>query len=229
MLDAALDAGLSGPGRLNDLCVKLEAASPGELKSGGEGWTITAGFAQTPFGKYIVGESPRGIFHLAFVDSVSGETEWDALVGNWPRARFQRDDAYAGGLSGRIVEWPAKTDSRPMLRVYVRGTVFQLRVWRALLRVQPGTLVSYGQLASSLGRPSAGRAVGAAVGHNSLAYLVPCHRVIRETGVIGQYHWGRIRKRAMHAWENATRTHRLGAVAPCHTSADVGSQFSRGH
>lgn len=205
VLDAALTSGLSGPGRLHDLCVNLEAASPGELKSGGAGWMITAGFADTPFGLCLVGESPRGICHLAFVESEDGAAEWAALQANWPQAQLQRDDAVAARLAIRIFERPTEIHSQRPLRAFVRGTAFQLQVWRALLQVQPGALVSYGHLAATLGKPAAARAVGTAVAQNPLAYLVPCHRVIRETGVVGDYHWGRIRKRAMLAWESAPR------------------------
>ncbi len=203
VLDAALVSGLSGPGRLHDLCASLEAASPGEVKSGGAGWTITAGFADSPFGRCLVGESPRGICHLAFVDSSDGMTEWAALTGDWPRARRLRDDAAAARLAARIFERPGGEHPRPALRAFVRGTAFQVRVWRALLQVRPGTLVSYGQLAAALDNPAAARAVGSAVGRNPLAYLIPCHRVIRETGVIGGYRGGTVRKRAMVAWESA--------------------------
>ena len=204
VLDAALDAGLSGAGRLHDLCVALEAASPGELKSGGAGWTIAAGFARSPFGTCLVAEGPRGICHLAFVASADGTTEWAALQEAWPQADLQRDDARARQLAGRIFARPGVDASRP-LRAFVRGTAFQLRVWRALLQLQPGTLISYGDLAVAIGHPSAARAVGTAIGRNPLAFLIPCHRVIRETGVVGDYRWGRTRKRAMLAWESGSQ------------------------
>jgi AraC family transcriptional regulator of adaptative response/methylated-DNA-[protein]-cysteine methyltransferase len=203
VLDSALDAGLSGPGRLHDLCVTLEGASPGEMKSGGEPWTIVAGFAATPFGNCLIAESPRGICHLAFADPGGEEAAWDELLENWPNARWQRDDAAAAKLVRPIFE-PANSKSpRPPLRAFVKGTAFQLRVWRALMQVPPGRLVTYGRLAAAIGNPTAARAVGTAVGQNSISYLIPCHRVIRETGVIGEYRWGRIRKRALLAWETA--------------------------
>ncbi|MBI5041928.1 MAG: methylated-DNA--[protein]-cysteine S-methyltransferase [Gammaproteobacteria bacterium] len=203
VLDVAMRSGLSGPGRLHDLCVNLEAASPGEVKSGGAGWTISAGFADTPFGRCLVGESPRGICHLTFVDSEDGAAEWIMLQAHWPQARLHRDDTRAVQLTARIFERSTETHSQPPLRALVRGTAFQVQVWRALLQVQPGTLISYGHLATALGKPSAARAVGTAVAQNPLAYLVPCHRVIRETGVVGDYHWGPVRKRAILAWESA--------------------------
>jgi AraC family transcriptional regulator of adaptative response/methylated-DNA-[protein]-cysteine methyltransferase len=207
VLDAALAAGLSGPGRLHDLCVGLEAASPGELKSGGAGWTITAGFAATPFGRYLTGEGPRGICHLAFVEPDSDDAALAELQAAWPRAGLQRDDAAAARLADRIfdrsVRVGAGAGAGQVLRAFVRGTPFQVRVWRALLQIPAGTLISYGALATALARPGAARAVGTAVGRNPLAYLIPCHRVIRGTGVIGDYRWGTARKRAMLAWEEA--------------------------
>lgn len=203
VLDVALSAGLSGPGRLHDLCVNLEAASPGEIKSGGAGWTISAGFADSPFGKCLIGESPRGICHLSFVENEKDAL--DALRAEWPQARLQRDDSVAARVAARAFERPTGACSRTALRAVVCGTTFQVRVWRALLQVPPGTLVSYGRLAAAVGKPAAARAVGAAVGMNSLAYLIPCHRVIRDTGVVGDYRWGRIRKRAILAWESSPR------------------------
>jgi AraC family transcriptional regulator of adaptative response/methylated-DNA-[protein]-cysteine methyltransferase len=203
ILEVALESGLSGPGRLHDLCVNLEAASPGELKSGGADWTISFGFADSPFGKCLIAESPRGICHLAFA-----EKEKSALAelrDNWPHAQLKRNDSAAAGFAARIFTRPDESHSQPALRAFVRGTPFQVRVWRALLQVQPGTLTSYGRLAGAIDQPAAARAVGTAVGQNPLAYLIPCHRVIRETGVIGGYRWGPVRKRAIIAWETASR------------------------
>lgn len=205
VLDTALRSGLSGPGRLHDLCVNLEAASPGELKSGGAGWTIVAGFAATPFGRCLVGESPRGICHLAFVESDDGVAEWTVLQSSWPHAGMRRDDAAAARLAARIFARAGAGHPLSNLKAFVRGTAFQVRVWRALLQLRPGTVVSYGQLAESLGEPNAARAVGTAIGQNPLAFLVPCHRVIRGTGIVGDYRWGRTRKRAILAWESAPR------------------------
>jgi len=205
ILDTAMDTGLSGPGRLHDLCVNLEAASPGELKSGGEGWTIEAGVANSPFGRCVVGQSPRGICHFSFVDPGNLNSALAALQADWPNARLHRDDSMATRLSGRIFERSRPALAQTPLRVLVYGTVFQVRVWQALLKIPSGTLVSYGNLAAALDQPAAARAVGSAVGQNSLAYLIPCHRVIRETGIIGDYRWGSVRKRALVAWENAAR------------------------
>jgi len=203
VLDAALGAGLSGPGRLHDLCLNLESASPGEMKSGGAGWTLEAGFTLSPFGTCLGAEGPRGICHLSFVEAGGEAAAWRQLQADWPNAHLHRNDAAAARMgkqifarrSGRILDRP--------LRAFVNGTPFQVRVWRALLRVPPGKLTTYRRVAAMAGRPDAARAVGTAVGRNPLAYLIPCHRVIRETGVIGDYRWGGIRKRAMVAWEAA--------------------------
>jgi AraC family transcriptional regulator of adaptative response/methylated-DNA-[protein]-cysteine methyltransferase len=205
VLDAALDTGLSGPSRLHDLCISLEAASPGEVKSGGEGWTLTVGFADSPFGNCLLAESHRGVCHLSFVDSGDKAAALAEVKAQWPRARFQRDDIAVKQLANRIFERPVVGNSPTPLRAFVRGTPFQARVWRALLQVQHGMLVSYGGLAAAVDQPTAARAVGSAVGQNPLAYLIPCHRVIRETGVLGNYRWGPVRKRAILAWENAPR------------------------
>ena len=201
----ALDAGLTGPGRLHDLCVSLEAASPGEWKSGGEGWTIAAGWADSPFGACLIAASPRGVCHLAFAQAGDKAAAWQRLQEEWPRARLQRDDGAAAHLAARAFAPRPAVAPPPALRAIVRGTPFQVRVWRALLQVRPGTLATYGRLAAAIGQPDAARAVGNAVGRNPLAYLIPCHRVIRETGVIGHYRWGETRKRAMLAWEGALR------------------------
>ena len=210
VLDAALISGLSGPGRLHDLCVTVEAASPGEVKSGGAGWTISAGLAESPFGACVIAEGPRGICHLAFVASDDGAAELATVQECWPKARLRRDDTAAAHVATRIFQHPGPSNARLALRAYVRGSAFQVRVWRALLQVRPGTLVSYGRLAAALGQPSAARAVGTAVGRNPLAFLIPCHRVIRETGVVGDYRWGTTRKRAILAWETCGTDARSG-------------------
>jgi len=204
ILDASFDTGLSSPSRLHDLCITLEAASPGEVKSGGKGWTIIVGFADCPFGKCLLGESPRGICHISFVESNHEDAALAEVEACWPRARTRRDDETVGQLANRIFHRVAIQDSSTPLRAFVRGTQFQVRVWRALLKVQPGTLVSYGGLATILNRPTAARAVASAVGQNPLGYLIPCHRVIRETGALGGYRWGEVRKQAILAWEHSS-------------------------
>jgi AraC family transcriptional regulator of adaptative response/methylated-DNA-[protein]-cysteine methyltransferase len=203
ILDAALEAGLSGPGRLHDLCVRLEAASPGEIKSGGAGWRMSAGYGPSPFGDCLVAQSLRGLCHLSFVDR-DRKSAWEELTRHWPNAAWRRDDAAAGRLLALIFARGQAPASRRPLRAFVKGTHFQVRVWRALLRVPPGRLTTYGHLAAAIGAPTAARAVGSAVAANDLAWLIPCHRVIRQTGAIGEYRWGATRKQAMIAWERAS-------------------------
>lgn len=205
VLDTSLEIGLSGPGRLHDLCVKLEGATPGEMKSGGAGWEICVGFADTPFGLACLAESPRGICHLSFVGKESRDEHVSEIGNVWFGAEVVRDDARIAELAGVIFSVEGGQGSGRALRGLVRGTAFQVRIWQALVRIPPGSLVSYGQLASAVGMPKASRAVGNAVGRNELAFLIPCHRVIRETGVIGNYRWGTERKRAIIAWENRMR------------------------
>lgn len=206
VLDAALDVGLSGPGRLHDLCVTLEAASPGEVKSGGEGWTMTCGFAESPFGTCLVAEGPRGVCHLTFVDSADRAAGEEALRSDWPRAGIEWNDGTAQRITSSL--FVPGAESR-QFRAFVRGSEFQVRVWRALLQVPFGQLVSYGELAESIGDRRSARAVGSAVGANSLAYLIPCHRVIRQTGIVSDYRWGPTRKKALIAWESSQQTSRI--------------------
>jgi len=212
VLDTALSAGLSGPGRLHDLCVALEAASPGEMKAGGADLTIDYGFAMTPFGEALIGETARGICHLSFLDGERRGGARRLLFDQWPAAKLQRNDKHAAELAGQIF-MRRENETRPRLRAFVRGTAFQLRVWRALLQVPAGALTSYGRLSAAIEQPSAARAVGSAVGANPVAFLIPCHRVIRETGVLGNYRWDPIRKRAILAWELAAQPARTAQAA----------------
>jgi AraC family transcriptional regulator of adaptative response/methylated-DNA-[protein]-cysteine methyltransferase len=195
VLDAALDAGLSGPGRLHDLFVSIEAASPGEVKSGGAGMQVEWGFAESPFGMCSVGWGRRGVCHLAFHDRASGFP--DALRGRWPNAHFVRNNQAAKKWIGKI--FVKRTGDR--IPAFLRGTAFQLKVWRALLLIPGGSVTTYSRIASAIGNPGALRAVGSACGANPVAWLIPCHRVIRETGVVSGYRWGNERKRSMLAME----------------------------
>ena len=205
VFDAALNAGLSGPGRLHDLCVTLEAASPGEMKNGGAGMQIDYGFAGTPFGEALIAETERGICHLSFIQEEGRDAVRDLLAEQWPKAKLHRSDQRAAELANRIFVRRPQNESRPSLRAFVRGTPFQLRVWRALLNVPSGSLTTYGRLSAAINQPGAARAVGSAVGANPISFVIPCHRVIRETGVLGNYGGGRIRKRAMLGWELSPR------------------------
>lgn len=203
VLDAALEAGLSGPGRLHDLMVTLEAMSPAEYARGGEGVRIECGFAPTPFGLMLCGRTARGICHLGFEPAADRARAERTLRSDWPRATLHWSDAMAVEIARRL--WAPRPAGRRTgvapLRLHVRGTNFQLRVWRALLRLDAETHSSYGELARALGRPGAARAVGQAVGANPLAWIIPCHRVLRGSGALGGYRWGPERKRAMLVWE----------------------------
>jgi len=205
VFDAALDAGLSGPGRLHDLCVTLEAASPGEMKNGGAGMEIDYGFADTPFGEALIAETKRGICHLTFVEVRGRDAARDLLKSDWPNAKLNRNDEQLAELCANIFTQLRDGSARPNLRAFVRGTPFQIRVWRALLQIPLGSLTTYGRLAKLIGQSKAARAVGSAVGANPISFIIPCHRVIRETGALGNYGGGRIRKRAMVGWELSPR------------------------
>jgi len=198
VLETALAAGLSGPGRLHDLFVTLEAASPGEWKNRGSGLKIRWGCGETPFGRASVGWSDRGLCHLAFLDADSVDEEPAGLSENWAAAVRLRDDAAAQRQCDAVFR---AADRRERFKAHVGGTAFQVKVWRALLCIPSGCVASYGQIARSIGAPAAVRAVGTACGQNAVAFLIPCHRVIRETGVVQGYRWGSERKRALLAWE----------------------------
>lgn len=199
--DAAAEVGLSGAGRLHDLCVSLEAATPGEIRSGGAGIGIRWGEAESPFGLCRIGETERGICLLAFLGDENADP-----AGAWlrfPKAEWSRDDRWAAERIAEVFVPPVSVRSGSPLRAWVRGSAFQVKVWRALLTIPPGALSTYGRISESIGQPGAARAVGTAVGANPVAFLIPCHRVIRETGAISGYRWGVGRKRALLAWEKA--------------------------
>jgi AraC family transcriptional regulator of adaptative response/methylated-DNA-[protein]-cysteine methyltransferase len=198
VLDAALDVGLSSPARLHDHFIAIDAMSPGEYKSGGRGMRATYGFAQTPFGMIRVVQTAHGIAMLDFVDEVQ---PIDPARTPLPHATFVRED----GEAERIAKLAFGEIHEP-LRLHLHGTNFQLRVWNALLALDPGERVSYAQLASAIGEPTAVRAVGNALAVNPVAILIPCHRVIASSGAVGSYKWGDRRKRALLAWESAANT-----------------------
>jgi AraC family transcriptional regulator of adaptative response/methylated-DNA-[protein]-cysteine methyltransferase len=195
LLHASLAAGLSGPGRLHDLMVNCEAATPGEIKSGGAGLGIRWGVAATPFGPAFLAASGRGLMKLAFLDGdADAATALTELQHDWPAASLVHEADAAAALAQRI--FAAYREPEP-LPLFIKGTQFQLRVWEALLAIPEGRLVTYGALAQRLGQPGASRAVGSAVGANPVALLIPCHRVIRASGVLGGYRWGEGRKRLL--------------------------------
>lgn len=210
VLDAALDVGLSGPGRLHDLFVTLEAATPGEVGAGGRGLDIRYGRHDGPFGRFLVAATERGVCRIAFEQE--GENPVEALADAWPNARLAEDEAHTWRIAGEALAHGIDGGDSP-IRLWARGTNFQIKVWEALLRVPAGRLVSYGGLARAIGKPRASRAVGQAVGANPIAVLIPCHRAIRASGRFETgYRWGSARKRALIAWE-AARRERTGAGA----------------
>jgi AraC family transcriptional regulator of adaptative response/methylated-DNA-[protein]-cysteine methyltransferase len=200
LLDVSLDSGLSGPGRLHDLFITIDGVTPGEFKSLGEGVEIRYAFHPTPFGTCLLGQTKRGICHLSFVDGKERASALEELRSMWPNAALNHDSRLTGKAVSHIFCRSSGGQSAAA-RAFLVGTPFQLKVWEALLKIPPGRLVSYGDIARCIDAPKASRAVGAAVGNNPVAYLIPCHRVIRETGVIGDYRWGAVRKKAMLAWE----------------------------
>lgn len=197
LLGASLELGLSGPGRLHDLFVTVDGVTPGEFKARGEGLVLRWGVHETPFGAAFLALAPRGVCHLSF-----GEGRGRALAElkkRWPRAALKPDRPGTARVARTIFSRKGRVP------VALAGTPFQLKVWEALLRIPAGRAASYGQVAASVGRPKAVRAVGTAVGDNPVAFLIPCHRVLRSTGALGGYRWGTARKRAILAWESARR------------------------
>jgi len=202
ILDLTADVGLSSPGRLHDLFVTLEAASPGEIRSGGAGLQIRFGIHDSPFGACLIATTPRGVCAVRFVDSVRDGDAASLLRDEWPQASLVPDPKGTAIVARRICE-PLATRQMKPLALLVKGTNFQLQVWRALLEVPFGRVTSYCDVAAGIGHPAAARAVGNAIGANPIACLIPCHRVIRESGTFGRYRWGENRKAAILGWEAA--------------------------
>jgi AraC family transcriptional regulator of adaptative response/methylated-DNA-[protein]-cysteine methyltransferase len=201
LLEVSDSVGLSSGSRLYDHFIQLEAVTPGEYKTGGIGLTIEYGVHGTPFGNVFIAITPKGVCKLAFLQDDEIDEHLAELCKTWPYAEMHANrqstleviDAMFGG----------EIRSNRPLSLHVSGTNFQASVWKALLAIPPGTVASYAQVAAAIGHPNAARAVGLAVGANPVAFLIPCHRVIRQSGKIGGYHWGETRKHAIHAWEAA--------------------------
>lgn len=195
VLDAALEAGLSAPSRLHDLCLKIEAMTPGEYAKGGAGLSVYYDFAQSLFGNAILTATDKGLCGLGFGDDESEML--DDMTRRWPRAEFMRD-------AGRLKPYATKIFSQGGdINLHLLGTKWQIKVWQALIEIPEGTVTSYAALAAKVGAKSAARATGTAVGRNPVSLLIPCHRVLGASGAITGYHWGITRKRAMLAWEAA--------------------------
>jgi AraC family transcriptional regulator, regulatory protein of adaptative response / methylated-DNA-[protein]-cysteine methyltransferase len=205
VLQTAYDVGLSGPSRLHDLLVNAEAVTPGQVRTAGAGLEIRWGHHATPFGECVIAATPRGICHLSFHERGNVEPGLERLRSDWPAARPVRDQTGTARLAQRIFgERAGRGGARgEPLALHVRGTNFQLKVWEALLRIPAAETTTYGTIAAAVGAPGAARAVGSAVGENPIAFVIPCHRVLRGTGALGGYRWGPDRKRAMLVWESA--------------------------
>jgi AraC family transcriptional regulator of adaptative response/methylated-DNA-[protein]-cysteine methyltransferase len=201
VLDTSLSVGLSGPGRLHDLLITTEALTPGEVRNRGKGVSLSFGFGDTPFGQVLVAWTPRGLNFLGFCEELGAEIVLQELRGVWANAVFDERPPEAQTWLDRIF---AGSREQP-LRLWLRGSPFQLKVWEALMAIPDGSSVTYGGLARLVGQPSAARAVGSAVGANPLAWIIPCHRVIRQLGDTGGYRWGAVTKRALIGFESARR------------------------
>ncbi len=198
LFDAAIETGLSGTGRLHDLFVNLEGMTPGEYKNGGELLNISYQFAETLFGTVLIATTQKGLCHLMFI--TSEDEALNELKTRFPKAGFQEG---RHALHEQAIQFlnGLEINSDSPIRLHLKGTAFQLKVWQALLQIPSGELSSYGKLASTIQQPTASRAVGTAIGDNPIAYLIPCHRVLQTSGKLGGYRWGTPRKSLMIGWE----------------------------
>jgi AraC family transcriptional regulator of adaptative response/methylated-DNA-[protein]-cysteine methyltransferase len=199
LVDAALETGLSGTGRLHDLFISIEGMTPGEFKNGGESLAINYSFMQSPFGDLLIATTQKGICFMAFADDE--QQAFAGLQSAFPRAHFRQmaDMMQQNALYVFTHDWSKLHE----IKLHIKGTPFQLKVWETLLKIPMGKLSSYKAIAGQVNQPNASRAVGTAVASNPVAFLIPCHRIIQSTGSFGQYHWGTLRKTAMIGWEAA--------------------------
>lgn len=197
LFDTAYQTGLSGTGRLHDLFVNIEGMTPGEYKNKGENLSINYSFSESPFGKILVASTHKGICYMGFADDT--QNAFSELQKRFPKASFleQMDDFQQNALLIYTQDW-SKINT---IKLHLKGTEFQLKVWEALLKIPTGNLTTYGTIAERIQKPKASRAVGTAIGNNPIAYLIPCHRVIQSTGTFGNYMWGKARKTAIIGWE----------------------------
>jgi len=200
LFDASFETGLSGTGRLHDLFISLEGMTPGEYKQGGKDLTIHYSFAETPFGQVLIASTYKGICYMAFADDAA--VTFDALQQNFPNASFRQ---ITDTLQQQALYIFTHNDWNQLntIKLHLKGTPFQLKVWELLLKIPAGILSTYGDIARQLDTPNASRAVGTAIGKNPVAFLIPCHRVIQSSGLLGGYHWGTVRKAAIIGWEAA--------------------------
>lgn len=197
LFDAAFETGLSGTGRLHDLFVNIEGMTPGEYKNGGENLSISFSFAGSPFGDLIVASTTKGVCHMAFVQDK--DEAFQTLKTKFPNAVFipAVDASHHNALDIFNRDW----DQLNQIKLHLKGSNFQLKVWETLLKIPMGRLTTYGDISRRIQSPGASRAVGSAIGANPVAFLIPCHRVIQSSGIVGGYHWGSTRKTAMIGWE----------------------------
>jgi AraC family transcriptional regulator, regulatory protein of adaptative response / methylated-DNA-[protein]-cysteine methyltransferase len=202
LTDASYEAGLSGTSRLHDLFINIEGMTPGEYKNGGENLSINYSIAESPFGNILVASTPKGICHLAFADDEQGALA--ELKQRYPNASYKQimDLIQQNALYIFSHDW----SQLDQVKLHLKGTPFQLKVWEALLKIPAGSLSTYKTIARDIGNPNALRAVGSAIGQNPIAFIIPCHRVIQTSGSFGNYHWGTHRKTAMIGWESARST-----------------------
>ena len=201
VLETTYEVGLSGPSRLHDLFVTYEAVPPGIYRAKGEGLEVTWGAAPSPFGLAVLATTPYGLAGIAFADAPEDvDAAFADLARRWPRARFSRNDAAVAGIAATVFD-PARWNRDQPVRLVLIGSQFEIKVWETLLTIRPGSASTYGAVAERIGRPSAARAVGRAVGSNPISFVVPCHRVVGSAGALTGYHWGLVRKRAILGWE----------------------------
>lgn len=200
LFDASFETGLSGTGRLHDLFISIEGMTPGEYKNGGKDLRINYSFAETPFGQVLIASTLKGICYMAFADDET--TSLNILKENFLNASFKQ---ITDTLQQQALYIFTHKDWRQLnkVKLHLKATPFQLKVWETLLKIPTGSLSTYGSIAKQIDEPNASRAVGTAVGKNPVAFLIPCHRVIQSSGVLGNYHWGAIRKATMIGWEAA--------------------------
>lgn len=207
MLETSQAAGLSSSSRLHDLYINVHAMSPAQYRNKGQGMVIKYGYHPTPFGPVLVGMTDKGICTMHFSPGL--DKAEDSLKQHWNNAEHVHDQ----NATAEVVEM-LFSDARParkVLQLHLGGTNFQLKVWQALLEIPFGQVTNYGNIAATIGMPGASRAVGSAIGNNPVAYIIPCHRVIRASGVIGNYHWGEDRKKAILTWEQC----QLASISAC--------------
>lgn len=199
LFDAAFETGLSGTGRLHDLFIKIEGMTPGDFKNGGENLSVHYSFAESPFGNILVATTAKGICYMAFAEEE--KEAFNALQNHFPNAHFKQmvDLIQQNALYIFTHDWNKLHE----IKLHLKGTDFQLKVWETLLKIPMGQLSTYGNIASTIQNPNASRAVGTAIGSNPVAFLIPCHRVIQSSGNFGGYMWGPTRKTAIIGWEAA--------------------------